>query len=141
VFTLVKGEPDSHTQGSTDHLQNKPKIRIIGILLDFHVRGNMMTQISVSEASRNLSHWINQATYGRKPVVVTSHGKAKAVIISAEAFEQLIGIHGYVHRELLPPEQLRQEFQQALAEAGYDDRETIINLVRQVKQEMVEDSA
>lgn len=99
-----------------------------------------MTQVSVSEASRNLSHWVNQATYGRNPVIVTSHGKAKAVIISAEAFEQLIGIHGYAHRELMPPDQLRREFRQALAEAGFGDRDAIVNLVRQVKQEMTEGS-
>jgi prevent-host-death family protein len=95
-----------------------------------------MSQVSVSEASRNLSHWVNQATYGRDLVVITSHGKAKAVIISAEAFEKLIGIQDYARRELMPSEQLRREFRQALAEAGYGDREAIVELVRQVKQEM-----
>lgn len=99
-----------------------------------------MTQVSVSEASRNLSHWLNQATYGRTPVVVTSHGKAKAVIISAEDFEHLVGIHGFVNRELMPTEQLRQEFRQALYKAGYGDREAIVDLVRQVKQEMADET-
>lgn len=94
-----------------------------------------MTQVSISEASRNLSHWLNQATYGRNPVIVTSHGKAKAVIISAEDFEYLVGIHGYVNRELMPTEQLRQEFRQALHNAGYDNRDAIVDLVRQVKAE------
>ena len=38
--------------------------------------------ISISEASRNLSHWVNQASYGRECVLLTSRGRVKAVVAS-----------------------------------------------------------
>ena len=94
-----------------------------------------MSQISISEASRNLSHWINQASYGRDLIVITSRGKAKAILIGADSFEALIGMGDYAHRELMPAEQLRQQFRQALMNAGYADREAIVEMVRKVKQE------
>ncbi len=96
-----------------------------------------MTQVSVSEASRNLSHWINKASYGRDLVFVTSRGKPKAVIIGTDTFAALVGMQEYAQRELLPPETFRREFRAALAEAGYQSREEIIELVHSVKQEMV----
>ncbi len=95
-----------------------------------------MSQISISEASRNLSHWINQASYGRDLIVITSRGKAKAILIGADSFEALIGMGDYAHRELMPAEQLRQQFRQALVNAGYTDREAIVEMVRKVKQEI-----
>lgn len=96
-----------------------------------------MTEVSVSEASRNLSHWINQASYGRDLVVITSRGKAKAVLIGADSFATLIGLERHTERELTPSTQLQQQFQQALAAAGYADREAILELARSVKKEMV----
>lgn len=95
-----------------------------------------MTQVSISEASRNLSHWINRASYGRDLVFVTSRGKAKAVIIGADTFAALVGMQEYAQRELLPPKTFRREFRAALAEAGYQTREELVALVYQVKQEM-----
>lgn len=93
-------------------------------------------EVSISEASRNLSHWINRASYGREFVVVTSRGKPKAVIMGMDAFEDLIGIGEYLNRELMPLDQFRQQFRQALAESGYQTRDDIVALVREVKQEM-----
>jgi prevent-host-death family protein len=95
-----------------------------------------MSYVSVAEASRNLSHWINQASYGRDCVVITSRGKAKAVLVSVEAFEALIGIQDMGDSERLPADQFRAEFGQALAEAGYRTREEIVELVREVKREL-----
>ena len=95
-----------------------------------------MTQVSVSEASRNLSHWINRASYGREIVVITSRGRAKAVIVGVDVFEDLIGLGDYADRDLMPVDQLREEFRQALAEANYRTREDIIQLVRDVKSEI-----
>ncbi len=100
-----------------------------------------MTQISVSEASRNLSHWINRASYGREVVVVTSRGRAKAVILGVEAFEELVGLREYADLELLPLEALREGFRQALAESGYHSRDEIVDLVREVKQEVALEQA
>ncbi len=95
-----------------------------------------MTQVSISKASRNLSHWINKASYGRDLVFVTSRGKPKAVIIGADTFATLVGMQEYAQRELLPLEIFRREFRAALTEAGYQTREEIIPLVQEIKQEV-----
>jgi hypothetical protein len=42
-------------------------------------------------------------------------------------------------KELMPPDEFEQQFHQALVEAGYDSREKIIDLVREVKQEIYVD--
>ncbi len=93
--------------------------------------------ISISEASRNLSHWVNQASYGRECVLLTSHGRVKAVIVGVEAFESLLGSQATTHRQRMPVEQLRREFRQALAEAGYQTRQEILDLVQEIKQEIL----
>lgn len=95
----------------------------------------------MSKASRNLSHWINRASYGREVVVVTSRGRPKAVILGVEAFEELVGLHEYADHELMPMEQFRSEFRQALAESGYQTREEINDLVREVKRELATEQA
>jgi prevent-host-death family protein len=96
-------------------------------------------QISVSEAGRNLSHWVNQASYARECVVLTSHGHAKAVIIGVEAFETLLGLDVALNDQPMALPALRSEFRAALAEAGVHTREEIVALVRTVKQEMAEE--
>lgn len=98
-----------------------------------------MSLVSVSEASQNLSHWINQASYGRDCVIVTSRGRAKAVLIGVEAFETLIGVPDQDRQRSLPVQELRREFRQALAEAGYQTPEEMVNLVREVKRELAEE--
>jgi prevent-host-death family protein len=95
-----------------------------------------MSYVSVAEASRNLSHWVNQASYGRSCIIVTSRGKPKAVIMGVEAFKTLIGVPDVPEDELMSAEQFRKEFGEALAEAGYRTREEIIELVREVKREI-----
>ena len=96
-----------------------------------------MSQVSVSEVSRNLSHWINRASYGREVVVVTSRGRAKAVIVGIEAFEEMLGLSEYTEQDLLPLAEFRRAFRHALAESGYHSREDLVELVRDVKQEIV----
>ncbi|MFZ0547606.1 MAG: type II toxin-antitoxin system Phd/YefM family antitoxin [Candidatus Promineifilaceae bacterium] len=96
-----------------------------------------MAEISVSEASRNLSHWINRASYGRELVLVTSRGKAKAVILGVDAFEALFGMKLLSEEELIPQEQFQKEFRKAMEDAGYETRDDIIELVREVRKEIV----
>jgi prevent-host-death family protein len=91
--------------------------------------------VSISEASRNLSHWVNQASYGRECVMLTSRGHVKAVLIGVEAFEALLGAQTAT-RQSLPVAQLRHEFKQALAAAGYRTRQEILDLVQEVKAEI-----
>ena len=98
-----------------------------------------MSLVSISEASQNLSHWINQASYGRECVIVTSRGRAKAVLIGVKAFEALIGVPDQTRQQALPLQQLRREFSQALAEAGYTTPDQIVDLVRDVKRQLVEE--
>jgi len=100
-----------------------------------------MSLISVSEASQNLSHWINQASYGRDCVIVTSRGRAKAVLIGVDAFEALIGVPAPERQPAQPVQQLRQEFQRALAEAGYGAPDQVVDLVRQVKRDLADERA
>ncbi len=95
-----------------------------------------MAQVSVSEVSKNLSHWINQASYGREVIIITSRGRAKAVILGIESFEDLIGLRQYAEQDLMPLDQLREEFRQALMEAGYRTPDEIVDLVREVKREV-----
>ncbi len=98
-----------------------------------------MTLVSVSEASQNLSHWINQASYGRECVIVTSRGRAKAVLIGVDAFEAMIGVPDQAREPARSVEQLRREFSQALAEAGYHTSDQVVELVQQVKRELAEE--
>ena len=98
-----------------------------------------MSLVSVSEASQNLSHWINQASYGHECVIVTSRGRAKAVLIGVEAFEALIGVPERGRLAAAPIEQLRVEFSRGLAEAGYATPEQVVALVREVKRELADE--
>ncbi len=92
--------------------------------------------VSISEASRNLSHWVNQASYGRECVMLTSRGRVKAVLIGVDAFEALLGTQATLHHQAMSVEQLRREFRQALAAAGYHTRQQIVELVQDVKAEI-----
>lgn len=45
-----------------------------------------MDRISIVEAKRNLSRIINTVAFGHEPIVLTSRGKAKAVLLGYEDF-------------------------------------------------------
>lgn len=69
-------------------------------------------------------------------ITLTANGQEKAVLLSVEAFEHLIGTQAYQQRELMPLDELRSQFQQALTEAGHNTRSEIIDLVQDIKQEI-----
>ncbi|MBI4277186.1 MAG: type II toxin-antitoxin system Phd/YefM family antitoxin [Armatimonadetes bacterium] len=48
-----------------------------------------MEHVSIAEAKRDLSRVVNKVVFGREPVILTSRGRPKAVIISHEEFERL----------------------------------------------------
>ena len=98
-----------------------------------------MSTVSIADANRHLSQLINRAAYGSEVVVLTSRGQAKAVLLGIDAFESLVGMGDYANRPLLPLETLQDEFGRALAAAGYDSRDKIVDLVRDVKREMLAD--
>jgi hypothetical protein len=60
----------------------------------------------------------------------------KSAVVANEVFEELVGLHDYADLELMPLEQFRSEFRQALAESGYHSRDDVVDLVRQVKREL-----
>ena len=100
-----------------------------------------MSTISISEASRKLSRLVNRAAFGNEIVVLTSRGRAKAVLLGIEAFEELIGMREHAQQRLTPLDTFQQQFQLALAEAGYDTEEKVVEMVRQVKRELAAERA
>jgi prevent-host-death family protein len=98
-----------------------------------------MSTISISEASRKLSHLVNRAAYGREIVVLTSRGKAKAVLLGMEAFEELVGGREHSQRPLMSLDTFQHLFRQTLAEAGYETQEKIVELVREVRRDLNEE--
>lgn len=95
-----------------------------------------MSTISIAEASRQFSQVVNRAAYGRDVVVLTSRGQPKAVLLGLDAFDRLVGMHEYMDQPLMPLDEFQQKFSAALAEAGYDTREKILDLIRDVKVEL-----
>jgi prevent-host-death family protein len=93
-----------------------------------------MSSVSIADASRQLSQLVNRAAYGREVVIITSRGQAKAVLMGVEPFRKLVGSQKKAH--LIPLDAFQKQFSDALVEAGYDTREKIVNLVREVKREI-----
>jgi prevent-host-death family protein len=87
----------------------------------------------------NLAELVDRATTSQEVITLTAHGERRAVLLSLEAFEYLVGLQRYRQQDLMPTNDFEQQFRQALAAAGYDSREKIIDLVREVKQEMYEE--
>lgn len=50
-----------------------------------------MDRVSIVEAKRDLSRVVNKAAYGHEPVIITSRGRPKAVLIGHEEFLRLTG--------------------------------------------------
>ncbi|MFO7918683.1 MAG: type II toxin-antitoxin system Phd/YefM family antitoxin [Anaerolineae bacterium] len=48
-----------------------------------------MPQVSVTEAKKSFSEFLNRAAYGNERIVVTSHDKPKAAVISIEDLRRL----------------------------------------------------
>ena len=49
----------------------------------------MVVHASVTEAKRSLSELLNRAAFGRERIVITSHDKPKAAVISIEDLRRL----------------------------------------------------
>lgn len=98
-----------------------------------------MSRIGIVEASHQLPHLVSQAVHDREVVVLTSEGQAQAVLIGIEAFRDLVGIRAYTSHPLQPVETFQRGFRVALAEAGYDTKDKIVELVREVKREIADE--
>jgi prevent-host-death family protein len=98
-----------------------------------------MSIVSISDATRQLSRLVNRAAYGREVLVLTSRGQAKAVLLGMEAFQDLVGARQHAQRPLMPLDTFQNQFRKALAEAGYDTEEKIVELAREIRREAVAD--
>ncbi len=86
-----------------------------------------------------LAELVRQVNDSQSAIGLSVDGQQQAVILSMEAFKQLLSGKIYAeHGHLFEPE-FRQQFQQALVEAGFDTREKIIDLIRQVKRDVAEE--
>lgn len=97
------------------------------------------SNIEVSGATPDLAELVNQAATSSEIITLTEKGKKSAVLLSIEAFEHLIGLWKARQKDLMPADDFERQFHQALVESGYDSREKIIDLVRDVKREMYEE--
>ncbi len=95
-----------------------------------------MSTITISQASQNLPHWINKVNYGHEAVVLTSSGRPKAMLISIEMFQQLLGIPLSSDKELMLPDELSKLISKSLHDAGYKTKQDVIDLVRDVRREL-----
>jgi hypothetical protein len=89
--------------------------------------------------SAALTALVNQANVGKGVVTLTEQGETRAILLSLEMYEYLLGLQQHRQRELLPPQEFQQQFQAALTEAGYASKEGIVTLVQEVKQEIYQE--
>ncbi len=50
-----------------------------------------MDRLSIAKARRELSRVVNQVAFGKMPVVLTSRGRPKAVLVGHEEYLRLVG--------------------------------------------------
>lgn len=67
--------------------------------------------------------------------VISPDGESKVPLASLE--QEIPEISSQIHLAQKPIEQVRQDLNRALSSSGYDSRESIIELVRDVKKEML----
>jgi len=86
--------------------------------------------VGIREASRQLSKLINRVVHTKEPVVLTSRGKPKAVLISFETYQRLTGRPDF-DEVLARARRLRAEF-----EARYGSLTTdVVALAREEREQ------
>jgi prevent-host-death family protein len=81
-----------------------------------------ISTVSIGKLQRGLSAWLNRAAYGRERIIVSSHGKPKAAVISIEDLRLLEDLEDaqaarealaeYESGETVPWEQVKAELAQ-----------------------------
>ena len=84
--------------------------------------------------NQELSQLIQQATSKREAITLVQEGQQKAVLLSLEMFQALIGISD--RRENLSAEGFADVSQQLFTKSGYDSPDKIMHLIQEVKQEL-----
>ena len=99
-----------------------------------------MIHLNVPEIKTDLNEWIHWLL--EKPdnnILIQAANGQEAVLISRQAYQNLLGLQEYIRHDLMPFDQLQQEFGEAMHHAGYHTREDIIQLVREVKHQMADE--
>jgi len=84
--------------------------------------------------NQELSQLIQQATSKREAITLVQEGQQKAVLLSLEMFQYLIGISD--RREQLSVEEFAAMSRQIFTKSGYDSTEKTMQLIQEVKQEL-----
>jgi predicted lactoylglutathione lyase len=84
----------------------------------------------------DLTELVQQVNHSPNAIALSVEGEQKAVILSMEAFQQLIGAQ--INPQMSKAE-FQQQFRQALMALGFDTREKIVDLVREAKREVAEE--
>ncbi len=101
-----------------------------------------MIHLNVPEIEPDLNGWIHWLQ--EKPdnnVLIRAEDGQEAVLISRQAYHNLLGLQEYIRHDLMPFDQLQREFGQALHQSGYRTREDVIQLVREVKRQMADEQS
>ena len=97
------------------------------------------SDIDVNSTAPELTDLVDRAASSQEIIALKSDNRKKAVLINAEAFEYLVGLNEYRRSETMPADEFEKGFHRALVDAGYDSREKILDLIREVKQELCEE--
>jgi len=84
--------------------------------------------------NQELSQLIQQATSKREAITLVQEGQQKAVLLSLEMFQALIGISD--RRENLLAKGFTAMSHQLFTKSGYDSPDKIMQLIQEVKQEL-----
>ena len=84
--------------------------------------------------NQELSQLIKQATSKREAITLVQEGQQKAVLLSLEMFQTLIGISD--RREQLSNQGFAAMSRQLFTKSGYDSPDKIMQLIQEVKQEL-----
>lgn len=92
-----------------------------------------MLEVTVRD-NQELSQLIQQATSKREAITLVQEGQQKAVLLSLEMFQTLIGISD--RREQLSAQGFAAISRQLFTKSGYDSPDKIMQLIQDVKQEL-----
>lgn len=84
--------------------------------------------------NQELSQLIQQATSKREAITLVQEGQQKAVLLSLEMFQALIGISD--QRANLSAEGFAAMSRQLFTKSGYESPDKIMQLIQEVKQEL-----
>jgi hypothetical protein len=94
--------------------------------------------IEANQDSR-LAELVRQVSASHGAIGLSVNGDQQAVMLSLKAFKQLLAGKVQADYGKLSEPEFHKQFQQVLVEAGFDTREKIIDLVRDVKREVAEE--